>query len=162
MFFNIHLNVMILYIFSGPNLIDVKDQEFYRKLTEKKVAAVEDGIRIAVIYLEGKDNPNYTSDDRLNRLKAEEIIGDDWKTKLSKPLEAKTFTYLIYKLLKLKGGLTTRVFGASERYAYRECISLGLVKANGENRYISGQEMLGVIKRVKELEKRVKSREDEY
>jgi len=119
------------------------DTSFFRALLKKDTATFADACRImAMLHTKSRDAADFKDDLRLLR-KAGVV-----PVKLMKPKDGSVtvgeLSFMLCKTLGIKGGLTMRVFGVSKRYAYRECVYLGLVPNVSPRRYISGEELVGI------------------
>ena len=66
---------------------------------------------------------------------------------------------LVCQALGIKGGLSMRMFGPSERYCYKEAVFLKLVPAGNQRRLISGAELLAVFDRCSRYQDEQKKKE---
>jgi len=57
----------------------------------------------------------------------------------------------IYDILHLRGGVTLRIFGPSQRYCARELASQGIAPARSEQQSLSGLEFIDLMRRCQEL-----------
>lgn len=147
---------VILEMAGPPVLMDTR---FYRKLLKKKRCTNDDGLRILLAFLEGGDKiPNPV--DRLVAAGERGLYKESWTLNPDDELGARTFAYMLCRALGIKGGLSARVFGMAPRFAYRECVSLRLMRANGEGRTISGDELLSIMARAEEYRKKKAGRKE--
>src|SRR5918993_19297 len=64
-----------------------------------------------------------------------------------------TLAVAVVRLTGIKGGITTRVFGASPRYAVRELMFTGLYPTSSPNQTFSGSEFVGIIGRIEDYQR---------
>jgi hypothetical protein len=134
------------------------DTSFLRKLLKKDQAGFGDGIRAAWILLKGADEEMDFSKRREELIRLG-IVPADWTYTEDTPLTKGMVSYLIVKVLDIKGGVTMRIFGCSERYALRECAYLGLIVDGPKSKYVTGGELLGVMARSEKYQKESESEE---
>jgi hypothetical protein len=56
-----------------------------------------------------------------------------------------TLAYMLCQALGIKGGLVTRLFGMSRRYAFRECVYAGLLRGKTDMEYVTGRELIDAL-----------------
>jgi hypothetical protein len=118
-----------------------------RDLAEKSVATVEDGMRLALLFSQGVGATEPFADVAA-KLRGSGLIRDAWLEKPGDPLRKGQLAYIIIKGCAIKGGLTMRLTGVSERYALRECTFLNLLVRGSTGNYVSGLELLGSMGRA--------------
>ncbi len=128
------------------------DTRFYRELLQKARCTNEDGARIVLIFAEKADWAK--PDERMTRATNMGFLEEKWETKAEETLPADLFAYMLCQALKLKGGVTARLLGMSPRTAYRECVSLRLMRAGGQGRGLAGREVLSIMARADEYRKK--------
>lgn len=57
---------------------------------------------------------------------------------------------MIVKILKIKGGITMRIFGPSERYALKELAFMNMMDGGMTGRYVTGRELIAILSRADE------------
>jgi hypothetical protein len=115
---------------------------------EKQRASFEDVCRVISTLLHDKD-PQQPFDKMRTSLIKEGIIPGDWVYKRESPVTKGMLAYMLCKVLDIKGGLTMRIFGTSQRYALRECKWIGLItRASSAKEYVSGKELLAIFTRA--------------
>jgi len=121
---------------------------FIRNLYKKEKADFGDACFVIANLTKSKEATGPFKKLRDELIK-EEIIPKKWTYKKDSPLTKGMISYMLCKTLKIKGGLTMRVFGATERYALRECLYIGLVvKGESTSQYVSGKELLAIFSRA--------------
>ena len=173
---NLALVCFCLFIFQSKDISaeDNINNNVYRELTEKGVATYEDGCR-GISHFTDIDEKNLTFDELVLELKKKEIIGKRWKYEAEKPLTRGIVSYMICKVLKIKGGLTMRVInaakscaglmcsglkiknglaapdiGMTKRYAYLECLDMGLMPAGHKETFLTGHDLLALMYRIEQ------------
>lgn len=122
---------------SGP-------KAYFTQLLSQNVAHNSDAFQVLVILL-GEDERLRNVEAQFQFLKEQRVIHpvikgpDDFDKPLTKGIAA----YMILKALKIKGGITLRLFGISQRYAFNELIYQDIMYP-GYNMYdvMSGQELI--------------------
>jgi hypothetical protein len=122
------------------------DTSFLRKLLKKDQAGFGDGIRAAWILLKGADEEMDFSKRREELIRLG-IVPADWTYTEDTPLTKGMVSYLIVKVLDIKG------------YALRECAYLGLIVDGPKSKYVTGGELLGVMARSEKYQKESESEE---
>lgn len=122
------------------------DTSYFRELVNKGNATVYDGYRVIAILLSGQDNPDATYTELQSALAGLKTIPTDWKSKKESDfLTRSELAYILFTSLEMKGGLTTRIFGVSERYAFRECVDKKLIVEGYADQLLSGEELISIL-----------------
>lgn len=123
--------------------------EFYDDVIDKDRASFsETMIGISLLRSRAIEPPSFET--ARDALRQAGILPEDWNYAADSPVTKSMLAYLVCKTLGIKGGVTMRLFGITERYALRECIHLGLIGEGPPTRYIPGRELLGVLRRSQE------------
>ena len=69
----------------------------------------------------------------------------DWGFEESTIVTKGTLAYMLCKTLGIRGGVTTTIFGMSRRYAFRECVYLGLLSGRTDMEYVMGRELIDAL-----------------
>lgn len=113
------------------------------RLLSEKQTTLKDAVQVLCILL-GSSAPLDDFDAQALFLKDREIFPSrssalsDPGLKLRKGLAA----YMFCRALSLKGGVTMRIFGISERYALRELAYEGIMVWGSTQEYVSGDELV--------------------
>ena len=129
--------------------VHAENAGFFRELREKQAATVLDGYRVALALL-GQDYADVAFDEARAKLLEAGMIPGRWKKGSDETITRGELAYLIVKVLGIKGGLTMRVFGVSERYALRECKFENLMSGGMTSRHVTGRELVAVLARADE------------
>jgi len=140
------LPALVLLLATGP-VVRAQTNELIRELSEKPVATVEDGSRMILLLTQGV-GATEPVDEVIAKLQGSGLVRDEWLEKPAKHLRKGQLAYMIVQACGIKGGLTMRLTGVSERYALRECIFLNLLERSSTGNYVSGLELLGSIGRA--------------
>ena len=121
-----------------------KRTDFVRRLYEKDRAGFGDACRLFVSLV--KDQPADGDFEALRKEAVERgLIDPAWEMTETGPVDKGTVAYLVVKALGIKGGLTMSIFGASRRYAFRECVHLKLIAGGTPGEHMTGRELLDVL-----------------
>lgn len=175
----------LFFLFQNKSVL--ADNNIYRDLVDRGIATYEDGCR-AISCFTNVPADSMTFEKLVLELKKKGIIGKRWKYKAEKPLTRGIVSYMICKVLNIKGGLTMRAiditkrftkfickklklkddfalpgFGMSKRYAYLECQNMGIVPIGHKKTYLSGHDLLALMYRIEQhikAEEREKEKEE--
>ena len=122
------------------------DTSYFRELVNKGNATYYDAYRMMAILESGQDTPDVKFDDLKKGLTKLGIIPEDWDTKKETEFVNRgELSYMLFKALEMKGGLTVRIFGVSCRYAFRECVDKKLIVEGYANQLLSGEELISIL-----------------
>ena len=128
--------------FSPPDIHSGQNAYFSELLT-KEVAGLSDAYKTLVILM-GADGRFRDIDSQFDFLKGKGIIpgninkGSDHDAPLRKGVAA----YMFAKTMDIKGGITLRVFGLNERYAFKELVYQEIMNPGNVNDVMSGRELI--------------------
>lgn len=122
------------------------DNSFYRVLASKPNATFEDAVRAFLDLGAGTDVGSMSFDKQAAELADAKIIRKSWAKRPEERLTRGRTAYLVCRVCRIKGGITMRILGPSERYAFRECIFLGVWRGGNQRDYVTGGELMGVLK----------------
>ena len=154
----------------------------YRELVERGVATYEDGCRAISAYV---DIPagTMTFEEVVSALKKKGIVDRRWEYKPDKTFTRGIASYMIFKVLDMKGGFTMHAvngisrftrfvcrklgisddftvpdIGIGRRYAYLEFQFKGIVPQGNKRSFLTGHDLMAVMYR---LEQYIKAEEAE-
>lgn len=120
---------------------------FYRDLKNKPFATVEDAYRVACIIVNDPGGQKGDFEGCRECCLREGFISDSWdyapESKVTKGMVAS----IIARALKIRGGLTMMIVGATQRYALRECVNLKIIQDGPKMKYVTGDELLAILSR---------------
>jgi hypothetical protein len=130
--------------------------------TFKKDAYLSDAV-IAAAYLLKDTTDNLTLNDALTIFKDNKIDlkfrfckkQDIVKCLSNKKLDRLYLAYVFFKALKLKGGITTMLFGVTPKYAYRELLYLNFFRGGFSGQYVTRIEVLNMLSAALEYKKKL-------
>jgi len=141
------LLLALLLALAWSSALGAQSTQLVRDLAERPVATVEDGLRMALLLTRGV-GATEPFEEVAAKLRGSGLIRDRWLENPEKRLRKGQLAYIIVMACGIKGGLTMRLTGVSERYALRECIFLQLLERGSTGNYVSGLELLGSIGRA--------------
>ena len=105
-----------------------------------------------LLYLDGTDKcADYAA--RVNALKSRKMLPRDFHEGPTDAADRGTLAVALVKVLKIDGGLTMRVFGASPRYAVRALEYRDVFPTSSPNQGISGAQFVGIMQKAEEFER---------
>lgn len=121
-----------------------KRTEAVRRLYEKDRAGYGDAVRLLLSLV--KDEPFEGDFEALQKEAVERgLVDPSWGLGEAAAVDKGTVAYVLVKALGIQGGATMRVFGATRRYAFRECVYQKLIAGGTPGEFMSGRELLDVL-----------------
>ena len=117
---------------------------YVRRLFEKNRATFGDACR-SVQSLASDEHTDADFEAIHKQLVEKGTVVKGWDLKESSPVTRGVLAYMLCKTLKIKGGLTVRVFGWSRRYAFRECLYVGLIPRGTTGQYVTGRQLIDIL-----------------
>jgi len=135
------------------------DNSFFRVLAAKPNATMEDGVKMLYMLTTGESSTGkMTFQEICDILSRKGIIRKSYTKNKDRLLNRGQVSYMLCKALGIKGGLTMRIFGVSERYGFRECVYLKLVPPGTQWDRVTGGELLGIMARAADYQEKNKHR----
>lgn len=127
--------------------------EYIGELSEQSVASTWDALRmVAPLTKDWKSERSLAA--LQTYLKAQSIMPPDWDlADEAEPLRAGKIAVLVVRALDIEGGVMRTLFPYSERYAVLELRHRELIHDVTPGRYITGSELVGIIRRASEYQK---------
>ena len=122
------------------------DNRFYRILATKPNATFEDAVHAFYNLALNTEAGKTSFVEQAQALIDMKIIRSKWTGKRKARLTRGRVAYMICRTCGIRGGLTMTIFGPSERYAFRECRYLRVWTGGSQRDYLTGGELLGVLK----------------
>lgn len=127
------------------------DTSYYRTLADRRITTWEDACRVMTIFL-GKEKEYPDFEQQFEFLQTQGIIPKQAKPDAERVLRKGALALMVVRSLGIKGGvmmrLTQPLFGASGRYALKECVYLKLMESENEWDVVEGKELLSVLARM--------------
>jgi len=117
---------------------------YVRRLFEKDRCSYGDACRIVQSLSKGEHTDAAFADLQKDLVTAGTVDGD-WGLEESSLVTKGTLAYMLCRSLGIKGGVTASVFGMSRRYAFRECVYLGLLTGRSDMEYVTGRELIDAL-----------------
>ncbi len=117
---------------------------YVRRIFEKDRCSFGDACRM-VLSLAKSEHTDASFADVQKDLAAREVVDADWGLEESAPVTKGALSYMLCKSLGIKGGATTRIFGMSRRYAFRECVFAGILAGKTDMEYVTGRELIDAL-----------------
>jgi hypothetical protein len=133
------------YYLDPPVVLDTENQTraYFQQLMRQDVANASDGAYVLLVLLKKADEMDgferqkqFLIDNRFLSPKASRFFTKE------APLSRGVFARMLINALDIKGGLTLRVFGPSERYAHRELVYENIMVSGDPGEYMSGRELV--------------------
>jgi hypothetical protein len=142
----LRLGLIVILVLSAAGVFAGADTAYFRELVNKGNASCFDACRIATILRSGQDDPKAAFESLRDNLVKDKIVTKDWyKKKADSFITRGEMAYMLFRSLRLDGGLTVRVIGLSCRYAYRECVDKELMVRGYGSQNLSGEELINIL-----------------
>jgi hypothetical protein len=125
--------------------------EFWYQLARRPIASNDETFHALLLYLDGKDDSkNYT--DRVKTLQSRQMLPAGFNGGGDDAADRGTLAVALDKMLKINGGLTMHLFGASPRYALRAAVDRGILPPSSPNQGFTGGEFVGIMQKAEEFQ----------
>jgi hypothetical protein len=125
---------------------------FWHALTDEPIATNDHALHALLLYLDNKDDAaDYAG--RVAALKQRGLLPVKFRAAADAGMKRGTLAVAMMKILGEPGGVTTRLFGASPRYAVRELMFLNVLPPSTPNQVLSGNELVGIIGRLEDYQR---------
>ena len=126
--------------------------DFWHQLTDQPLTSNDDAFHGLLLYMDGQDDAaDYAA--RVDNLRTRNMLPKGFAEPGDIAVSRGTLAVAIMRLINLKGGVTTRVFGPSPRYAVRELMFANVYPTSSPNQTFSGSEFVGVIGRIEDYQR---------
>lgn len=122
------------------------DIVYFAELMPKSVTFRYDACK-ALVVLMGVENQYIDLDSQVIFLREKKLLPKKYESEFDpmQPLRKGLFAYMFCNALEIKGGLSIRLFGMSERYALMELAYEGIMASGNVNDIVSGDELVSVL-----------------
>ncbi len=127
--------------------------DYFRELNAREVASVGDALRAIYLLHTGKDQPGQGSEARGEALALAGIVPRTWIVDPRAGLTKGQLAHMVCRALGIQGGVMNWATRQSRRYAFRECVYRKLMAGESHEQYVSGGELLSVLRRCHEQKK---------
>jgi len=148
------LIIAVLLVLSGGIRLGAHaDNAFFRVLAAKPNASMEDAVKALYMLKVGESGvEKMTFTEICDIMKQKGLIKASYGKDPKQLVNRGQVSYMLCKVLGIKGGLTMRIFGVSERYGFRECVYLGLMPVGSQWDKVSGSELMGILAQAAEYQ----------
>ncbi len=126
--------------------------DFWHTLPDHHIVANDEAFHALLLFLDGSD-PAADYDARVQLLKDRHLLAKNFGEPADQAVHRGTLAVALIQALNIKGGLTLRLTGPTERYATRELQWMGLFPTSSPQQTFSGQEILGIIGRAEDFQR---------
>jgi len=130
----------------SPPVVDSRLNDYFSKLLSKEVANLSDAYKTLVVLLGVEDQFN-DPDSQFNYLKEKGIVPKNIGTEANykEPLRKGALAYMFTKVMDIKGGITLRTFGLTQRYALKELVYHDIMLPGIVHDFVSGKELIWTL-----------------
>lgn len=127
--------------------------DFWHDLANAPIASNDDAFHALLLFFDGKDDsPNYL--ERIRRLKERKWLSETFNEPAGQAVSRGTIAVAIVRELKIETGIMMFLTNDMPRYATRELVWNGLLPPSAPYQALSGGELVGVIGRVEDYQRR--------
>lgn len=126
--------------------------EFWHRLTDQPVCSNDEAFHGLLLYLDNQDTAT-SFEERVQILKSRKLLLSNFNQPADAAIQRGTLAVALCQALKIKGGVTMRVLGPSDRYASRELQFMGLFPPGSPQQTFSGNEYVGIIGRIEDYQR---------
>ncbi len=165
---NIKCSALVVALFlSFLSVVSSQSAQFVIDYSTFDDAYVSDAV-IAASYLLSETKEKVTIKSALKIFQDNKIDlkfkfcknGELEKCLTEKKLNRLELSYIFFKALKLKGGLTTMIFGVTPKYAYNELVYLGFFRGGFSGQFVTKLEVLNTLTSALEYIEKYKKRKN--
>ena len=120
--------------------------ELAYELSQKKWCSNDEACSM-VLHLAAGGDECASFEQRLEKLKGQELLPDGWELAADEPVTKGTLAYMLCQALKIDGGLLMHIV-PGRRYAYREMVYREIMSKGSEYEPLTGPEAVGIIGRA--------------
>jgi hypothetical protein len=128
---------------------DDAELDFWQQLETQRVLSNDDALHGLLLLADGTDATD-GFDERLASAVQRGWVAPDPALPANESARMGMLAVAVCDVLEIKGGLTMRVFGPSQRYCTRELIYREIIPPRTDNQSVSGLEFLDLIARAEE------------
>ncbi len=124
--------------------------EFWHALATKSLISNDEAFHGLLLDLDGKDAAT-SYEQRVALLKSRNLLSHSFNQPADQALGRGTISIALVHMLDIKGGLTMRLFGATEHYATRELEYRDIYPRSSDNQIFTGSEFVGGIGKAEDI-----------
>jgi hypothetical protein len=126
--------------------------EFWHALPQRRVASNDEAFHALLLFIDGSDPaPDYPA--RVQAMTDRKLLPAGFNGSAEQAVKRGTLAVARASAIRIKGGLSMRLFGPSPRYAVRELQYVGLFPPSSPQQTFSGQELLGIIAKAEDFQR---------
>jgi len=130
---------------------DDAEIQFWHAVAEKKLVANDEAFHAMLLFLDQKDeSADYAA--RVAALRGRKLLPTGFDEPADAAVRRGTLAVLVTRGLDIKGGWALHLMPNWERYAVRELEYQGLWPASSPNQTVTGDEFVGLIGRMEDLQ----------
>jgi hypothetical protein len=125
---------------------------FWHTLTDAPICSNDAAFHGLLLYFDSTDDcADYAA--RVQLLKSRGMLAQGFNEPADAAVRRGTIAVALCKALEIKGGVTMRLLGPSDRYAARELQFMGLYPAGSPQQTFTGNEYVGIIGRIEDYQR---------
>ncbi|MDB5331205.1 MAG: hypothetical protein JWP03_2356 [Phycisphaerales bacterium] len=125
--------------------------EFWYRLAARPVATNDEAFHAVLLYLDNTDAcVDYAA--RVKTLQGRKMLPTDFHQASDEAVGRGTLAVALVRALKIEGGATMQLFGATPRYAVRALEYRGIYPPSSPNQGVSGGALVGIMQKAEEFE----------
>ena len=117
---------------------------FLDRISSQTSVSENDAMRGLIMLLDDEEDCE-TFHQRVQTLRARQIIGANWNVDATQSITRGRLAYMIYQATKIPGGIILMLTGPSERYCLRELQYRDLMGEGAVFTQVTGMEFVGVL-----------------
>ena len=126
--------------------------EYWHRMNDQPITSNDQAFHGLLLFLDGADaSQDYAG--RVALMKSHGWLPANFDEPERESVKRGTVAVVLVKALRVKGGLTMRVFGPGERYALRELQHLGVYPPSSPMQPFSGAQFVAMIGRVEDYQR---------
>jgi hypothetical protein len=126
--------------------------EFWHRLTDQPVCSNDEAFHGLLLYLDNEDKAA-SYEERVQTLKSRKLLLPGFNQPADVAVTRGTLAVALCQALDIKGGVTMRLLGPSDRYSSRELQFMGLFPPGSPQQTFSGNEYVGIIGRIEDYQR---------
>jgi len=125
---------------------------FWHTIADEPICSNDAAFHGLLLYFDNTDEcADYAA--RVQLLKSRRMLPEGFNQPPDAAVQRGTLAYALCRALQIKGGVTMRVLGNSDRYATRELQFMGLFPPGSQQQTFSGTEYVGIIGKIEDYQR---------
>ena len=153
--------LLILLMFSYPKEGLVFDPQYLSEVVGRQAVSFGDTLKTVMILVRLDEKlPDFVSQKKF--LHEQGMLPESLTKKPATELVHRgELAYILFKILRLKGGVKARLFGVNERFAMEELIYQGLMRPGHKLDLVTGQELVLTMNASGQYMMRVRKKQEQ-